>query len=95
MTYRECGHYFGDPKDYVDPAREARMMEKYPDPIARFEQVLQEMGMCTEEELKACAKEVKTEIDEAFEWAYEQPRLTGEMTKGADKVFSNTEGGKL
>lgn len=53
------------------------------------------MGVCTEEELKGYAKEVKNEIAEAFEWAYQQPRLTGNMTKGADKIFSNTEGGKL
>ena len=95
MTYRRCGHYFGDPRDYETPERDARMGEKYPDPIARFEQVLQDMGMCTQEELKDCAKQIKAEIAEAFEWAYQQPRLTGAMTKGADKVFSNTEGGKL
>ena len=95
MTYRRCGHYFGDPRDYETPERDARMGEKYPDPIARFEQVLQDMGMCTQEELKDCAKQIKAEIAEAFEWAYQQPRLIGAMTKGADKVFSNTEGGKL
>ena len=95
MTYRKCGHYFGDPKEYESPEREARMTEKYPDPIVRFEKVLQDMGVCTEEELKGYAKEVKNQIAEAFDWAYEQPHLTGDMTKGADKVFSNTEGGKL
>ena len=95
MTYRKCGHYFGDPREYETPERDARMTEKYPDPIVRFEKVLQEMGVCTEEELKGYAKEVKNEIAEAFEWAYQQPRLTGNMTKGADKIFSNTEGGKL
>ena len=95
MTYRKCGHYFGDPKEYESPEREARMTEKYPDPIVRFEKVLQELGVCTEEELKGYTKEIKNEIAEAFEWAYQQPRITGDMTKGADKVFSNTEGGKL
>ena len=95
MTYRSCGHYYGDPRDYVDPEYDKVMLEKYPDPIARFEGVLQEMGVCTEEELKGYAKEVKNEIAEAFEWAYEQPMITGAELKGADKVFSNTEGGKL
>ena len=95
MTYRKCGHYFGDPRAYETPERDTRMTEKYPDPIARFEKVLQEMGVCTEDELKGYAKEIKAEIAEAFDWAYEQPRLTGGMTKGSDKVFSNTEGGKL
>ena len=95
MTYRKCGHYFGDPRDYETEERDARMTEKYPDPIARFEQVLQDMGVCTADELKGYAKEIKNEIAEAFEWAYQQPKLTGAMTKGADKVFSNTEGGKL
>ena len=93
--YPKCGHDFGDPREYETPERDARMTEKYPDPIVRFEKVLQEMGVCTEEELKGYAKEVKNEIAEAFEWAYQQPRLTGNMTKGADKIFSNTEGGKL
>ena len=95
MTYRKCGHYFGDPRDYETEERDARMTEKYPDPILRFEKVLQDMGVCTAEELKGYAKEVKKEIAEAFDWAYEQPMLTGDMTKGADKVFSYTEGGKL
>ena len=95
MTYRTCGHYYGDPRDYVDPEVDAIKKEKYPDPIARFEGVLQEMGVCTADELKAYAKEVKKEIADAFDWAYEQPMLTGADVKGSDKVFSNTEGGKL
>ena len=49
----------------------------------------------TEEENKALYARLKKEIAEAFEWAYEQPLLTGDVTKGSDKVFSNTEGGKL
>ena len=95
QTYRTCGHYYGDPRDYVDPEYDRIMMEKFPDPIARFEGVLQEMGVATDEELKGYAKEVKQEIAEAFDWAYEQPKCTGDMFKGADKVFANTEGGKL
>lgn len=95
MTYRVCGHYFGDPKDYLDEEYDKRMSEKYPDPIARFEGVLQEMGVCTEEELKGYAKEIKNQLNEAFEWAYQQPMITGAELAGADKVFSNTEGGKL
>lgn len=94
-TYRTCGHYFGDPRDYVPEEKDERMKEKYPDPIPRFEKILEEMGICTEEELKGYAKEIKKEIADAFEWAYEQPRIQGYMTKGADKIFSNTEGGKL
>ncbi len=94
-TYRTCGHYFGDPRTYVDPEVDAKMKEEYPDPIVRFEGVLQDMGVCTEDELKAITKEIKKEIQEAFEWAYEQPRITGDMTKGSDMVFSNTEGGRL
>lgn len=95
MTYRKCGHYFGDARDYESPERDARMTEKYPDPIARFELVLLDMGVCTEEELKDCAKQIKNEIAEAFDWAYAQPEITADMNKGADKIFSNTEGGKL
>jgi len=95
MTYRKCGHYFGDQKEWATEEWENRMSEKYPDPIERFERVLQEMGICTPDEFAVYAKEVSDEIDEAFEWAYLQPQLTGDMTKGADKVFSNTEGGKL
>lgn len=94
-TYRTCGHYFGDPRTYVDPEYDRVMIEKYPDPIARFEKILVDDGVATEEELKAAEKNVKNEIKEAFKWAYQQPMLTGDMTKGADKVFSNTEGGKL
>ncbi len=94
-TYRTCGHFFGDTRDYEPEERDKRMKEKYPDPIARFEGVLQEMGVCTAEELKGYTKEIKKEIAEAFEWAYEQPHLKGYMTKGSDKIFSNTEGGKL
>jgi TPP-dependent pyruvate/acetoin dehydrogenase alpha subunit len=94
-TYRTCGHYFGDPRNYVDPEYDRVMKEKYPDPIARFEKILVDDGVATEEELKAAEKNVKNEIKEAFKWAYQQPMLTGDMTKGADKVFSNTEGGKL
>jgi pyruvate dehydrogenase E1 component alpha subunit len=95
MTYRKCGHYFGDPRDYETPERDAAMTGKYPDPIERFQSVLDDMGICTNDELKSYADGVKKEIDEAFEWAYLQPTLTGAMISGSDKVYSNTEGGKL
>lgn len=95
FTYRKCGHYFGDPRAYESADREAKYMEKYPDPIERFGKILVDYGTATEDELKMFTKEVKTEIDEAFEWAYEQPDVNPKDLIGSHLIYSNNEGGRL
>ena len=48
------------------------MMEKYPDPIPRYEKVLVENGIATQEELDALKKSIKKEIRKMANEVYEE-----------------------
>ncbi|MCR4752227.1 MAG: thiamine pyrophosphate-dependent dehydrogenase E1 component subunit alpha [Eubacterium sp.] len=71
-TYRVKGHFNGDTGWYRDPEYHAEMMERYPDPIPRFEKVLIENGIATEEELKEITKTMKKEIRKMANEVYEE-----------------------
>jgi pyruvate dehydrogenase E1 component alpha subunit len=92
MTYRECGHYFGDPKDYVDKDREEKYLEEYPDPVTYFKNMLFEEGIATNE-LDEIDDKIVEEVNEAFEHAYAQPMITNETLKDKKYVYANMERG--
>lgn len=71
-TYRPNGHFNGDviesrPKEYHE-----EMMKRYPDPIPRYEKILVENGIATQEELKEIKKEIKKATREMVNDAYEE-----------------------
>lgn len=69
-TYRISGHWDGDTTWYRDAAWHAEMMERYPDPIPRFEKVLLENGIATEDDFKNLNKTLKKEIRELLDKVY-------------------------
>jgi pyruvate dehydrogenase E1 component alpha subunit len=71
VTYRFCGHYFGDQSEYI-PAEELTAANEA-DPIPRFRaQLVDEFGVPSAEldEIDRLAQE---EVDDAAEWAFDQP----------------------
>lgn len=71
-TYRIGGHFAGDPAGYRDEEYHQEMMKRYPDPIPRYEKVLIENGIATQEELDAIKKTIKKEIRARLEETYQR-----------------------
>lgn len=71
-TYRVKGHYNGDTGWYREQEYHEEMMKRYPDPIPRYEQVLIENGVATQEELEAIKKAHKKEIRAVCEDVYQE-----------------------
>ena len=71
-TYRVKGHFNGDTGWYRNPQYHEEMMERYPDPIPRYEQVLVENGVATLEELQLSKKQWKKEIRKIANEVYEE-----------------------
>lgn len=71
VTYRFCGHYFGDQSEYI-PAEELADANAA-DPIPLFRQrLIDEFGVAAEE-LDEIDRAAQEEVNDAAEWAYEQP----------------------
>ena len=71
-TYRVKGHFNGDTGWYRDPEYHEEMMKRYPDPIPRYEKVLIENNVSTQEELDAIRKSIKKEIRKIANEVYEE-----------------------
>ena len=70
-TYRQRGHFEGDPAIYKPKEEQAAWMEK--DPMPRFAKFLVDNGVCTEEEVKAMDDQVAKEIEDSIAFADAQP----------------------
>ena len=70
-TYRQHGHFEGDPAIYKPKEEQAAWMEK--DPMPRFAKFLVDNGVCTEEEVKAMDYQVAKEIEDSIAFADAQP----------------------
>ncbi|MGX9787789.1 thiamine pyrophosphate-dependent dehydrogenase E1 component subunit alpha [Mycobacterium sp. MMS18-G62] len=71
VTYRFCGHYFGDQGEYIPAAELAAAVAE--DPIPRYRQRLLDEGWATSAELEAIENAARQEVDDAAQWAFEQP----------------------
>lgn len=70
-TYRQHGHFEGDPAIYKPKDEQAAWMEK--DPIPRFAKFMVDNGVLTADELAAIDAQVAKEIADAVEFANAQP----------------------
>ena len=84
-TYRQHGHFEGDPAIYKPKEEQAAWMEK--DPMPRFAGFLVENGVMTAEEVEAVDKQVAKEIEDAIAFADAQP-IPGVETAVVD-VYSD------
>ena len=71
VTYRFCGHYFGDQGEYI-PADEFAAASAA-DPIPRYRQRLIEEFGVSAAELDDIDEAAQAEVDDAAEWAFVQP----------------------
>ena len=70
-TYRQHGHFEGDPGTYKPPEEQAAWMAK--DPMPRYSKFLVENGVMTQAEIDEVDKKVAKEIDDAIVFADAQP----------------------
>jgi TPP-dependent pyruvate/acetoin dehydrogenase alpha subunit len=70
-TYRQHGHFEGDPATYKPKEEQAAWMAK--DPMPRYSKFLVENGVMTQAEIDDVDKKVAGEIDAAIKFADAQP----------------------
>ncbi len=70
-TYRQHGHFEGDPAIYKPKEEQEAWMEK--DPMPRFAKFLVENGVMTQAEVDAADAQVAKEIEDAIAFAAAQP----------------------
>ena len=70
-TWRQRGHFEGDPAKYKDPEEQQAWLEK--DPIPRIEAKLIELGMATQADIDAMRVKVNEEIEAAVKFAEDSP----------------------
>lgn len=70
-TWRQKGHFVGDPELYRTEEERAEWMAK--DPIPRFEKYLLENNICDENRLKEIGTKVDEDLAAAVEFARESP----------------------
>jgi pyruvate dehydrogenase E1 component alpha subunit len=70
-TYRQRGHFEGDPQIYKPEEEVKTWLEK--DPLPRYEAKLLEMGLLTPEKIQELDEEIKGQIEEAVQFAEESP----------------------
>ncbi len=70
-TYRQHGHFEGDPSIYKPKEEQEAWIEK--DPMPRYAKFLVENGVMTQEEVDAVDKQVAQEIEDAIAFADAQP----------------------
>lgn len=71
VTYRFCGHYFGDQGEYI-PADEFAAANAA-DPIPLYRQRLIDEFSVAATDLDEIDRQAKAEVDDAAEWAFAQP----------------------
>ena len=72
VTYRQAGHYCGDPCTYRDP-QEAEHWRNERDPITLLRQRLLRQGTTTQDEIAAWDRQISEQIDRAAEEALQEP----------------------
>ena len=70
-TYRQRGHFEGDPATYKPKEEQASWMEK--DPLPRFAAFLVDNGVCSADEVAAIDAQVAKEVEDAIAFADAQP----------------------
>lgn len=83
-TYRFCGHADGDVEAYRTPEEVCQWSEK--DPILSIESKLIKEGFLKESQFAAAKEEIKTEIEDAVEFARKSPEPKKE--ESMDYIFS-------
>jgi acetoin:2,6-dichlorophenolindophenol oxidoreductase subunit alpha len=91
-TRRIAGHYFGDQMKYRDKKVEEEESRLHGDPIERFEKVLLEQQVITQDEINQLRNQLQEDINEAFNIAYSERKLTGEEARDLNMVYANVEG---
>lgn len=71
ITYRFCGHYFGDQGEYIPEAEYTAAVAA--DPIPRYRRRLLDEGSASAAELDDIDAAARKEVDVAAAWAFEQP----------------------
>lgn len=71
VTYRFCGHYFGDPGEYIPPDEFAAATAA--DPVPRYRhRLVEEFGVAATD-LDEIDRAAQAEVDDAADWAFAQP----------------------
>lgn len=91
-TYRWRGHFEGDPGFYRDPQKHEAALED--DCIKRMEKLLIEQGV-TNQVFEEIADKVQLLIDDAFEYAENEPLPTPEDILDLNQVYATNPGGDL
>lgn len=92
-TYRWRGHFEGDPCAYRDP-KEFEEAKKG-DPLKKMAKKLLEKGVLTESDLEKIDAAMQKKVDEAFEYALNEPIPTREQTLDLNMVYASNLGGDL
>jgi acetoin:2,6-dichlorophenolindophenol oxidoreductase subunit alpha len=71
VTYRLCGHFFGDRGEYIPEAEQLAAL--HADPIPRYRRRLLDAGWATVAELDDIDTAAEKEVNDAAAWALEQP----------------------
>ncbi len=77
-TYRYGGHSMSDPGTTYRTREEIQRMRSNSDPITGLKQILLDMEVCAEDELKALDKNVRAEMDKAVADAKASPEPTAD-----------------
>jgi pyruvate dehydrogenase E1 component alpha subunit len=90
-TYRQRGHYEGDPMLYRDKAEVEAWRKR--DPLSNFRQYLRQHTAFSESDLQSAEAAVKTELDEAVAFALESPLPAPETA--LEGVYGETWAGRV
>lgn len=71
-TYRVTGHYNGDMTQYRANEYHEEMMCRYPDPVPRYEKVLIDNEIATQEELDAIKTDTRKKIEQICDRVYKE-----------------------
>lgn len=71
VTYRITGHFAGDPAQYRNNEWHEEMLAKHPDPIARFEKILLDNHIATQEDFDRIKEATINEFRDACQRVYE------------------------
>ncbi len=71
-TWRQYGHFIGDPEKYKDPEDQKKWLER--DPIQKYEEKLLTLKLVTMDELVAIKENVKRSIEEAVSFGKNSPQ---------------------
>ncbi|MDY0241609.1 MAG: thiamine pyrophosphate-dependent dehydrogenase E1 component subunit alpha [Rhodospirillaceae bacterium] len=71
-TWRQRGHFEGDPQTYKDPAEQKAWLAK--DPLPHTEKQIIDLGYLDKAGIKALQKKVQAEVEEAITFAENSPQ---------------------